>query len=281
MVRIAKPYNKAPLPFTGQKRNFITQFRQVLTDNITGNGTGWTIIDVFGGSGLLAHNAKYIKPEATVIYNDFDGYAKRLQHIEDTNRLRRQLLALLGDYDYARKLTKSKKMAMLELIKNFDGFVDAQTLASWLLFSGNQIKNVKELPDKTLYNRIRRNDYETAQGYLDGLVITGVSYTVLLSQYVDKPKTLLILDPPYVSTKQESYALANYFGMIEFLTLMQFVRPPFLFFSSTRSEFIDYLNFLKTYSSSSFAVVDGFSKMSRFSSVNKDVRYEDNLIYKF
>lgn len=132
---MVKPYNKAPLPFIGQKRNFITQFRQVLTDNITGDGTGWTIIDVFGGSGLLAHNAKYIKPAATVIYNDFDGYAKRVQHIEDTNRLRRQLKDLLGNYGYARKLTKSKKMAMLELIKNFDGFVDAQTLASWLFFS--------------------------------------------------------------------------------------------------------------------------------------------------
>lgn len=56
---MTKIYNKAPLPFVGQKRMFLKAFRTVL-DNIPNDGKGWTIVDVFGGSGLLAHTAKHI-----------------------------------------------------------------------------------------------------------------------------------------------------------------------------------------------------------------------------
>lgn len=72
-------YKKAPLPFIGQKKNFQKHFIEVLEKNIEGEGEGWTIVDVFGGSGLLPHTAKRTKPKAKVIYNDFDGYAERLK----------------------------------------------------------------------------------------------------------------------------------------------------------------------------------------------------------
>lgn len=54
---------------------FLQHFRQILNDNIEGDG--WTIVDAFGGSGLLSHTAKQLKPQARVIYNDFDNYAKK------------------------------------------------------------------------------------------------------------------------------------------------------------------------------------------------------------
>lgn len=63
--------------------------------NIKNDGEGWTIIDTFGGSGLLSHVAKQLKPKARVIYNDFDGYAERLTHIDDINALRAQLYAVV------------------------------------------------------------------------------------------------------------------------------------------------------------------------------------------
>jgi adenine-specific DNA methylase len=31
-------------------------------------------VDLFGGSGLLSHIAKYEKSDATVVYNDYDNY---------------------------------------------------------------------------------------------------------------------------------------------------------------------------------------------------------------
>lgn len=90
-------YKQAPLPFVGQKRMFLKLFETILEQNIEGKGEGWTIIDAFGGSGLLSHIAKHKKPLARVIYNDFDGYADRLKHIKETNQLRQDLLQIVGD----------------------------------------------------------------------------------------------------------------------------------------------------------------------------------------
>ena len=50
-----------------------------------------TFVDLFGGSGLLSHIAKCQKPDATVVYNDFDGYRLRLGHILQTNELLTEL----------------------------------------------------------------------------------------------------------------------------------------------------------------------------------------------
>nr|WP_198923825.1 hypothetical protein [Rappaport israeli] len=66
-------YTQAPLPFIGQKRKFIKLYSQVINEHIEADGDGWTIVDAFGGSGLLSHVSKHIKPKARVIYNDFDG----------------------------------------------------------------------------------------------------------------------------------------------------------------------------------------------------------------
>ena len=49
-----KNYTSAPLPFLGQKRKFIKEFKRVLE----GYPDDVTIVDLFGGSGLLSHTAK-------------------------------------------------------------------------------------------------------------------------------------------------------------------------------------------------------------------------------
>ncbi|UZA02060.1 hypothetical protein [Moraxella bovis] len=37
---------------------FLKHFEKILKDNVANDGEGLTVLDVFGGSGLLAHNAK-------------------------------------------------------------------------------------------------------------------------------------------------------------------------------------------------------------------------------
>ena len=76
---------------------FLKHFETILNENIKDDGEGWTIIDTFGGSGLLSHAAKRLKPKARVIYNDFDGYTERLAHIDDINTLRSQLFTAVGN----------------------------------------------------------------------------------------------------------------------------------------------------------------------------------------
>lgn len=132
-----------------------------------------------------------------------------------------------------------------------------------------------------MYNCIRRTDYPDADGYLKGLEIVSQPFQTLLPQYVDEPKTLLVLDPPYVSTLQGMYANKHYFGMVQFLQLMHMVRPPFVFFSSTRSEFMDYLGFLKQHRPQEWAVFDGIASVSLIAGVAKGLGYEDNMVFKF
>nr|WP_312538940.1 DNA adenine methylase [Moraxella sp. CTOTU47616] len=278
---MTKPYSKAPLSFIGQKRNFIKAFRQVLQTHIDDDGNGWTIIDVFGGSGLLAHNAKHLLPNATVIYNDFDGYTERLNHIDDTERLRQQIFTKLAPLPRHKVLSAQDKQAVIDIINNFDGFIDVHSIANWVLFSGKQVKTLDELYQNTFYNTIRKNPYEPATHYLDGLIITTESYTTLMAKYKDKPKTLFLLDPPYLYTGQGAYHQDKYFAMVDFLYLMSLTRPPYIFFSSTKSELLDYLDYLKQLNGDDWERLGCFERVTIQAHVNHERAYEDNMIYRF
>ena len=78
----------APLPFMGQKRRWVNDLVALLSDATEPT----TVVDVFGGSGLLSRLAKDLYPSAHVIYNDHDNYTDRLHHIEDTERLRQEIV---------------------------------------------------------------------------------------------------------------------------------------------------------------------------------------------
>lgn len=69
--------------------------------------------------------------------------------------------------------------------------------------------------------------------------------------------------------------------MVGFLTLMTMIRPPYVFFSSTKSELLDYLEYVKQYEPQAWARIGNFEKLSFNSSVNYHATYEDNMIYKF
>lgn len=275
-----KPHSSAPLPFVGQKRNFIKQFRQLLNENITNDGEGWTIIDVFGGSGLLAHNAKRLKPSATVIYNDYDGYSQRLTHIEDTNNLRKLLFEIVKDTPRQKPLTKVQTEQVVSTIDSFNGFIDIHAVATWLLFSGKQITSLNELKKHKMYNTVRLSDYPNTANYLDGLEIVKLSYRDLMPVY-QEDKVLFLLDPPYLYTGQGAYKQDKYFAMVDFLHLIALTKPPYIFFSSTKSELLEYLDYLKHYKSEDWKRIGGYKKIAINSHMNYNAKYEDNMIYKF
>ena len=234
-----KIFKQAPLPFIGQKRNFIRSFCEVLNDNIHGLGEEWTIVDVFGGSGLLSHHAKRLKPHARVIYNDFDNYAQRLKHIDDINRLRQQLAEVLKGIPMENKIDQKTHALIIETIKNFDGFIDIDCVGAWFSFSGRQSENLNQIFNQPpLYNKLRMNDYPDATGYLTGVEVVSTSFDELLPEYINNEKTLLILDPPYLFSEQRSYRKAKDFGLVSFLKLMELIRPPYIMFSNNRSEIL-------------------------------------------
>ena len=88
-----KIFTTAPLPFQGQKRKFLKQFKPALLQY----SENATYVDLFGGSGLLSHTVKSIYPDARVIYNDFDNYRERLQNINKTNQLIADIRIIIKD----------------------------------------------------------------------------------------------------------------------------------------------------------------------------------------
>lgn len=97
---MGKTYKNAPLPFCGQKRNFLRVYVEVLKDV---SREVDTVVDLFGGSGLLSYTAKQILPDCRVIYNDFDHYIDRLAAVDQTNEI---LAAICETFPlkYLRKL---------------------------------------------------------------------------------------------------------------------------------------------------------------------------------
>ncbi|HDR0682657.1 TPA: DNA adenine methylase, partial [Pasteurella multocida] len=271
---MAKQFKQAPLPFTGQKRMFLKYFKQVLDENIQGDGEDWTIIDVFGGSGLLSHTARCLKPKARVIYNDFDWYSERLNHITETNQLRELLYQTVKEIIPKNKLiSKRLKEEIINKINNFNGYKDVNCLSSWLLFSGQQVGSLDELFKQRFYNRIRKNDYVLAEGYLDGLEIVNESFHQLLPKFQNKEKVLMVLDPPYICTRQESYKQATYFDLIDFLRLIHLTKPPFIFFSSTKSEFIRFLEYTQEDRVDNWQVFEGYKRIVVNASINVSGKY--------
>ena len=179
-------YTQAPLPFTGQKRRFLNHFKTLLKQHIPNDGDGWIIVDAFGGSGLLAHTAKQVLPKARVIYNDFDGYAERLQNINDTNKLRTIIADLLAHYPRNQKLPETLKKAVQAALNSFGGYIDLDCMASWLLFRGRQTTDLNDLIyNHTYFNHVRLSDYPSADDYLDGVEVVSKSYHELLPEFQD------------------------------------------------------------------------------------------------
>lgn len=277
-----KTFKQAPLPFVGQKRNFIQLFKEALT-NVPKDGAGWTIVDVFGGSGLLAHIAKREKPVARVIYNDFDNYVSRLENISATNDLRDMLAALLSDYPRYKLIDNATKQKIIEVIKTFNKTMDLKSVGNWLLHSGKRIEidSLDYLLKQTLYNCLRKSPIPSAEGYLDGLEIVHESFDTLLPKFTNQHNVLLVLDPPYVNTAQNTYRNDTDFGVVSFLKLMAHIKPPFILFSSSRSELKDYLAYLKEYEPEKWQKFDGATIRSRGVTLAKNVCYEDNMLWKF
>ncbi|MCQ9629229.1 hypothetical protein [Actinobacillus suis] len=273
-------YKQAPLPFVGQKRMFLKHLKQVL-NHIPDDGEDWIIVDAFGGSGLLSHFAKHHKPKARVIYNDFDGYTERLQHIAEINQLRQILAELLVGVPKGKRLGKAKKLQVIAAIEAFEGYKDPHILCSWLLFSGQQVRTLDELYQKDFWHCLRKSDYPLANGYLDGIEVVSESFHSLLPKYTDNPKALFVLDPPYLCTHQESYKQANYFDLVDFLRLVHLTRPPYIFFSSTKSEFVRFIDAMIEDKWENWHAFEDYKRIAVNVSANYSGKYEDNIVFKF
>ena len=192
---MAKFYKSAPLPFQGQKRRYVGEFRRVLGEIRDAR----VFVDLFGGSGLLSHVVKRERPDAVVIYNDFDGYRTRLDNIPRTNALISKLHGVMGGgKSDAQRIPSPLRERLLAAIaeEEASGYVDYITIAANLCFPGKRATSYGEFAKQTLYNHIASSPYD-ASGYLDGLIIESCDYRELVARYRDRPDVVFLADPLY------------------------------------------------------------------------------------
>lgn len=237
-----KMYLSAPLPFMGQKRMFAREYIKVLE----GFKDARVFVDLFGGSGLLSHITKCKRPDATVVYNDFDGYRERLANIPRTNLLLADLRGIAKDVPRGKAIKGEARERILERLEREErewGYVDYITLSSSLMFSMKYKTNLEGMRKETLYNTIRMTDYPLCADYLDGLAVVSCDYRELYERYKDVPGVVFLADPPYLSTEVGTYKM--YWRLADYLDVLNVLRDkPFVYFTSNKSQIVELCEWL-------------------------------------
>lgn len=236
-----KSYSSAPLPFQGQKRKFIKDFKEVLKrfDDIT------TVVDLFGGSGLLSHVTKRERPDIRVVYNDYDYFCDRLANVKTTNEILSRIRPMMNVVADNKKVPDELRAQILAIVRAYaeNGYVDYITLSSSLLFSGKWAKNFQELSKETMYNVMKQSDY-CVDGYLEGLEIVHEDYKDLFMRYKDDRNVLFLIDPPYLSTDCVSYK--NYWRLSDYLDVLKLLKgTKYIYFTSNKSQIIELCEWIK------------------------------------
>ena len=136
-------YVQASLPFQGQKRRFLKDFKNAL-NNYPSDAT---YVDLFGGSGFLSYLVKQVYQNANVVYNDFDNYRQRIANINKTNQLIADLRVILKDSPTDKRIVGDFRDKVLERVELEDknGYVDYITLSSSILFSMKYVQSFEAL----------------------------------------------------------------------------------------------------------------------------------------
>lgn len=204
-------------------------------------------IDVFGGSGLVAHNIKQWYPRNQVLWNDYDNYQKRLDHIAQTESLRAWIYEKACVVEYKNALPKHIKqeiLAHIHALETQGEYIDYTTLSTYLIFAGNYARDFIELSKAPFYKQISATRLN-AQGYLHGVERVSLDFIDLLDSYKHIKNKCLILDPPYLQTQVGNYRA--HFSLGQFFSLIERVQRPYLFFGSDRSDIIAAFEYLKRY----------------------------------
>lgn len=256
---------------------FAKEFKKVLEQFPDGT----TFVDLFGGSGLLSHIAKCQKPNSKVVYNDFDGYRLRLDHIPQTNELLAELRKIVHGIPRHKPITGEARERVFECLKEHQeryGYLDFITTSSSIMFSMKYRLSIDEMRKEALYNNVRSADYPLCSDYLDGLTIVSADYKQVFNQYKDTPNVVFLVDPPYLSTEVGTYKM--YWRLADYLDVLTVLAGhSFVYFTSNKSsilELCDWIGRNKT-------VGNPFEKCTKVefnAHMNYNATYTDMMLYK-
>ena len=272
-----KLYLSAPLPFVGQKRMFAKEFITVL-DQFPEDTL---FVDLFGGSGLLSHIAKRSKPDATVIYNDFDNYRKRLENIPRTNSLLADFRRIAEGVPRHKPITGEARERIYMRIEQEEkewGYVDYITISSSLMFSMKYKMSLEGMRKEVLYNNIRKSDYPLCSDYLEGLEITSKDYREVFNEYKDVPGVVFLVDPPYLNTDVTTYSM--YWRLSDYLDVLTVLNGhSFVYFTSNKSSIVELCQWMGK-NRTLGDPFEGCVKSEFNAHMNYNAGYTDMMLYK-
>ena len=272
-----KNFNQSPLPFQGQKRRFQTSFKEALKQFKDAP----VFVDLFGGTGLLSHWVKQQLPDATVIYNDFDDYHLRIANIERTNALLAKFRVILAGAPVDKVINNEAKAGILKAIKDEEkrsGYVDYVTISSSLLFSMNYAMSYDDMAKQTMYNVVRKNDYELAGDYLQGVDIVKMDYRELFDRWKHVDGVVFLVDPPYLSTDCSTYS--NYWKLANYLDVLSVLKGTnYFYFTSNKSSIIELTDWIEK-NLGGENPFNGATKVEVNARMNHNAGYTDIMLFK-
>jgi len=272
-----KQFSQSPLPFQGQKRRFMADFKLALKEFKHAP----LFVDLFGGSGLLSHWVKQQFPEAQVVYNDFDSYHLRIANIERTNALLAEFRIILQNETTDKVISKEAKERILKSIEREEkrtGYVDYITISSSLLFSMNYAMNFEEMKKQAMYNCVRKSDYEPANDYLQGVDVVKMDYRDLFNRWKHIDGVVFLVDPPYLSTDCSTYS--NYWKLANYLDVLSVLKgTSYFYFTSNKSSIIELTDWIEK-NLGAENPFKGATKKEMSARMNHNAGYTDIMLWK-
>ena len=238
-------------------------------------------VDLFGGSGLLSHITKCQKPNATVVYNDYDNYRFRLNNIPRTNILLADLRAIVGNMPKHSCIKGEKRdyiFSRLEQEEREYGYIDFISISAALMFSMKYVSSIPEMKRESLYNNLRLNDYPLADDYLEGIDVVSADYKEVFERYRNVPNVVFLVDPPYLSTEVGTYKM--YWRLSDYLDVLTVLKDrDFVYFTSNKSSIIELCEWI----GNNKALGNPFEDCQRVefnATMNYNAKYTDIMLYR-
>ena len=236
-----------PLPFCGHKGIWNSEL-STLAQSLS---PGDLVIDLFGGSGVCAQIFKTANPALNVVWNDFDDYALRLLHAQETEELRKLLVSKLGvnaksKLSHYKRLTEDESNFVFETCTHWQqkyGYLDWQTLSRYFILNSMTANRFMKFTN-IQYNKLRKTSIDTDKcaHWLDGVeracekfeggstVYRTAFRSEELATYPADRTRLLIVDPPYLGTACDDYTERENLLLLRQLIAVLKHEPHFVFF---------------------------------------------------
>ena len=222
-----------------------------------------------------------MRPDAKVVYNDFDNYRKRLENIPRTNLLLADFRRIAEGVSRHKPITGEARERIYRRIEQEEkewGYVDYITISSSLMFSMKYKMSLDGMRKEVLYNNIRKADYALCDDYLEGLEITSRDYREVFNEYKDMPNVVFLVDPPYLSTDVTTYSMC--WRLSDYLDVLTVLNGhSFIYFTSNKSSIVELCQWMGK-NRTLGDPFEGCVKSEFNAHMNYNAGYTDMMLYK-